>query len=203
MGRLDNLGRANHTGLGSRIELKAGRHFQAEHAHNDLLEHAIDFGTPSALALTLILGGAVVLCSRGNSADTPARILRRGARSASLAGVLVHGLVSFPLHSPASACIALLVAGRCWSRVGRQCGPSPTTRVMAALLFATLPLALWIGSREIRGQSALYDARRALASQDCASAIDLTGQPVERVAHPGSRFRIHGRPVARADLVVP
>ena len=153
-----------------------GAEHQAEHTHNDLLEYATEFGMPAALALALLLVGAVALACRGNTNGSPLDLYRNAARAAALSGILIHGLVSFPLHSPASAFLGFLLLGRCWARPERTCSPSGATRVLAILALATLPLALWIGAREIRGQSALHDARKAQASGDCAAALDLADE---------------------------
>lgn len=67
------------------------------HAHNDVLEIAFELGVPgTAVALALL---CVVLCHRG----------RRDHMV--LVGFVVMGLFGFPLHNPATAFIAAMVAG--------------------------------------------------------------------------------------------
>jgi len=149
-----------------------GTGLQLEHAHNDWLEFAADLGLPGALALLFLFVGAVARSFRAVlSATTSGERARATARAAALTGILVHGLLSFPLHSPASSFLAWFLVGRAWAEEGSS--PKPLRARPAVLTFAAI-LALcggWFGVREIRSQRALSEALRAHAGNACLTAI--------------------------------
>jgi O-antigen ligase len=145
---------------------------QPEHAHNDFLESASETGLPAVLALAFLLIGAVVRSVRQAwLAGTTLEAARCLARTAALSAMLVHGLVSFPLHSPTTMFLAWFLAGRAWSAGPWAPGRSPIRRgVAVALLFAVLPAA-WIASTEMRARRLLGDGLGAHRDGDCATAL--------------------------------
>lgn len=116
---------------------------QPERAENDWLEIAAECGVPAALALVaLIVGGAW-------------RALRQHdfAAAASCVAVTLHALLAFPLHSPASAAIALYAVGLGWG-TGPMAGPGGPpalarrgrwSRVSSPILVSVSGLAAFCG----------------------------------------------------------
>ena len=139
---------------------------QAEHAENDALELAAELGLPAALGLF-----ALLLAALWRSARAAARgDLAAAARTAALAGVLVHGLVSFPLRSPATAALAWTLAGLAWS-APRAAWPATARQATAVLGILAALAAGWVGAGELRAQAALGEAIRAQAAGDCTEAL--------------------------------
>ena len=139
---------------------------QAEHAENDALELAAELGAPAALGLFALLLGALFRSAR----DALRGDAAAAARAAALAGVLVHGLVSFPLRSPGTAAFAWTLAGLAWS--APRAGWPAAVRHAASTLGVLAGLAAgWVGAGELRAQAALGEAIRAQAAGDCADAL--------------------------------
>jgi O-antigen ligase len=139
---------------------------QAEHAENDALELAAELGVPAALGLFALLAGALWRSGRAALRGDAAAV----ARAAALAGVLVHGLVSFPLRSPATAAVTWTLAGLAWS-APRPGWPAAARHAAAALGIVAGLAAGWAGVGELHAQAALGQAIRAQASGDCADAL--------------------------------
>jgi O-antigen ligase len=143
-----------------------GTERQPEHAENDWLEFAAELGLPAALALVIVFAGALVRLARRSSA-------RSAAQMAALAGLLVHALVSFPLHHSPTAWLAWVLAGRAWSV------QAPRARAMAPVWRATLAgaavllllAASAIARAELRARARLADALRAEERQACGEAL--------------------------------
>ena len=146
---------------------------QPEHPHNDALEFAAELGLPSAMALAGLLLGAMLISSRrAVQADSWEQAARCAARVAAIGGVLVHGLVSFPLHSPASALLIAVVVGRSWRRTGGGRGHPSWRKTVAVLALLAVPFAVWVGLRELRAQAAMGRAIRSHAAGACADALE-------------------------------
>jgi O-antigen ligase len=139
---------------------------QAEHAENDALELAAELGVPAALGLFALLLAALARSARAALRGDAAA----AARAAALAGVLVHGLVSFPLRSPATAAFAWTLAGLAWS-APRAGWPAAARRATAALGIAGALAGGWAGAAELHAQIALGEAIRAQAAGDCGDAL--------------------------------
>jgi tetratricopeptide (TPR) repeat protein len=84
--------------------------------------------------------------------------------------VIVHGLVSFPLRSPATATVAWTLAGLAWS-APRPGWPPAARHSTAALGILAGLAAAWVGAGESHAQAALGEAIRAQAAGDCADAL--------------------------------
>ncbi|MBP7147312.1 MAG: O-antigen ligase family protein [Acidobacteria bacterium] len=155
---------------------------QPEHAENEPLEFAAELGLPAALAQLAALFGAIALSLRAlcRAADGAARA-HAAARLAALAGVAVHGLVSFPLHSPASAVAAWWIVGRAWSAGGRLAIGSPALRRALVVAGAALALAGGaVGAREIAAQARLNAALAAHGRAECGAALDAARAATRR-----------------------
>jgi tetratricopeptide (TPR) repeat protein len=139
---------------------------QAEHAENDALELTAELGLPAALGLVALLAAALLRSARAAArGDTAA-----AARTAALAGVLVHGLVSFPLRSPATAALTWTLAGLAWA-APRPGWPTPARHAATALGVLAGLAAGWTGLGELHAQAALGEAIRAHAAGDCKDAL--------------------------------
>ncbi|UCF68467.1 MAG: O-antigen ligase family protein, partial [Acidobacteriota bacterium] len=148
-----------------------------EHVHNDLVEYAAELGLPAALALAvaLIVGwfGAARRLWKGTDLD---EVVFAAAIGGGLAAALLHSLVSFPLHSPASAVAAWVLAGRGWAMLGESPkDPSSiehrpwVARAIASALLGVV--ALWMISRDAPAQRAVGRALDAMHAGDCQAAI--------------------------------
>ncbi|MCP3979147.1 MAG: hypothetical protein GY716_07420 [bacterium] len=144
---------------------------QPKHPHNDLLESAAEIGVLGTAPLAVaILAGFCFSFVRGRGNDAAAA--RARARAASIAGVLVHGLVSFPLHSPASAWILWLVVGRSWSAAGGKTGARGRLRaVPVVLLLGASALGAWVGVSEARAGREFGRLTREIRS-GCRGAVE-------------------------------
>lgn len=140
---------------------------QPERVENDWLEHAAELGLPAALALGLLFVAGVWHAVRQ----------RQWALAAGLSAISLHACVSFPLHSPASAGLGMLLAGAAWRvpstrEIGRNEAAdkrrrrSPATRPGVALVIALL---LTIGGAAL-GYRVLAGQRQvnvAVLARDC------------------------------------
>lgn len=100
-------------GLGSYAPLLP----QFEWAHNEYLHFLFELGLPSLLLWALLLGAVGV-------ADEPERSI--------LVALLAACAVSYPLHMPATAFVAAVVAGRVWGAHARLVELQPAGRASAA-----------------------------------------------------------------------
>lgn len=149
-----------------------GTERQPESSENDPLEFAAELGLPATAALlVLLLGGVVRSFRQCSRADLTLDGARSAARAAALGGVLVHSLFSFPLHSPATASLVWVLVGRAWSGHSAGTGGVVVRRAVLWLSLAAVPLAAWVGLREVRAQEALGRALRASAAADCGAAL--------------------------------
>lgn len=144
---------------------------QPERVENDWLEHAADLGAPAALALGVLFVAGAWRAVRQ----------RRWALAASLSAVSLHACISFPLHSPASAGLAMLLAGCAWhapvdrvvdhaavvdKRRRRSLAPRRWVISAIALLLAIGGAAL--GYRVLAGQR---QVNVAVLSRDCDARV--------------------------------
>lgn len=157
-----------------------GLDVQAEHAHSDPLELAVELGLPASLLLLVLLCGAAArLFAEPLALGSPARP-RRLAQGAALAALLLHGLVSFPLHSPATAAVAAILAGRGWAPRGAAARRSPAAKaVTVAVLLAAGGGAL-LGLAELTAQRQLGRALEAHAAGRCTEAVRAALAATER-----------------------
>ncbi|MCU0253149.1 MAG: O-antigen ligase family protein [Acidobacteria bacterium] len=143
---------------------------QAEHAENDALELATELGVPAALGLFALLLGALARSAR----DALRGDLAAAARTAALTGVLVHGLVGFPLRSPATAAFTWTLVGLSWC-APRAGWPAAARHAATVLGLAGAALGGWVGAAELHAQMALGEAIRAQAAGDCDDALARAG----------------------------
>jgi O-antigen ligase len=149
-----------------------GTWLQVDHAHGDLLEFAIEFGLPAAMALLFLFVGAISRSIRSIwRAESVGPRTEATLVAAALSGILVHGLLSFPLHSPASGFLAWFLIGRSWATDGDSPQPLRARPVILTLALVLLLVGAWIGAREIESQRALSFALRAHAAKACPDAI--------------------------------
>jgi len=149
-----------------------GTEKQLEHTHNDPLELAATLGVPVGLLILALLGGAIFRSIReGTRTRSRLDAVRWAARAAAVSGVLAHGLVSFPLHAPATAFVVWLLVGRCWASGAVTSPPLPARRLLAGVALAVVPFAAWVGWRELMNQSSLSEAIRETHAERCESAI--------------------------------
>ncbi len=146
---------------------------QPEHAHADLIEYAAEIGAPAAFALAALLFIAIVRSLRVARRDLSQRSWAL-ARLAGLVAVGAHGLVSFPLHSPASALLAFLLAGRAWENARpllcREGAWAARGAVLCGVAAAVLcVVAVVMVGPELKAQRALG---QALASYEQSQRTD-------------------------------
>lgn len=161
-----------------------GTERQPEHAESDFLEFAVELGSPASLALIALFAGAVVRSAR-QARRHPSRLAaaRGAARAAAMGGMLVHSLVSFPLHHAPTAWLAWLLAGRAWSA---PAAPARTLRPalrwsVAGLALLLLSAAAWTAARELQGRVQLAASLRAEERSSCREALEAA-QRVVRTA---------------------
>jgi len=143
---------------------------QAEHAENDPIELASELGVPATAALLLLLAGAIVRSAREALYGEEDGRIAAAARVAALVGVLVHGLVSFPLRSPATSGWAWTIAGLAWA-ASRPAWPARARTGVVALGALLALVGTWLAIGELRAQSALGAAIRAQSAGECAPAL--------------------------------
>jgi O-antigen ligase len=159
-----------------------GTEHQVEHAHGDALEFAAELGPAAAVALAVLLIGAVVLAfRRARDATKLEEVARWAARVAAIAGALLHGVASFSLHSPASAFLVWLVLGRCWACTSRSSDARHPRRLATAVALAVILFGLWLGAQELRSQSALRTAVHGIQARDCPRVLESAAD-VHRLA---------------------
>lgn len=155
---------------------------QPQRAHMDPLEFAIEFGAPAAVIWCTVALSGVVLAIRA----------RRFEWAAGLGALLVHALISFPLHSPASAFLFALVLGRAWSTArGRHVQLWPA---LAALMLVIASAGAWVAIREVAAERSVARALGASASGDCDGAAALATR--------GARFAPWSRRTAALSSMV-
>ncbi len=117
-----------------------------DHAHNDYLELAVDWGLPVALLLWGLIGWRLVRAARlALTAEDPWRRALALGCSGSLASLVAHSVVDFNLHIPATAMVFAAVVGLAWGldleqELGRGGEPRRAGRVWAIRLISTLLL---------------------------------------------------------------
>jgi O-antigen ligase len=84
-------------------------------AHQDLLQFAVEWGVPAALAWSGLLLGAIVAALRARIAAGPLRVSLGIAAACALAAVLLQSQLDFPLQMPALAFNALVLAALAWA----------------------------------------------------------------------------------------
>jgi O-antigen ligase len=142
-----------------------------DHAHLDALELAAHYGAPAAASLLVLLGwGALLALRRAWEAPGPVAAARAAAAFAAMAGVLVHGLVSFPLQSPASAWLVFVLAG---CSFGQRAGAAsaPARRGLETWLVVLLVPGLVLALVDLRHQGQLARAVRLHAEGRCEAAL--------------------------------
>ena len=87
--------------------------------HQDLLQFAVEWGVPAALAWWTLLAGAVVAVLRARAWSGPAHRSLAIAAACGLAAVLLQAQVDFPLQMPAIALNVIVLAALC------RAGPAP------------------------------------------------------------------------------
>ncbi|GAB2451819.1 hypothetical protein GCM10027062_35800 [Nocardioides hungaricus] len=85
--------------------LRLGAFLDVEHAHQLLLNVAVEFGTAGLLALLGLMVGVLVLVRRGRAAGS----WLPGVLAAALVAVVGHGMVDYPLRNPTVATTVWLV----------------------------------------------------------------------------------------------
>lgn len=160
---------------------------QPHHAHDDFLEFAAELGIPALAGVLLLILGALWRSLRdarqgGSAAVWPV------SRLALLTGGCLHALVSFPLHSPASAALFWIVIGRAWQdgtpaiEIGGQ-GGRRAVRLGAGLVTG---LAVWagiVGIDYLSAQRRLGAAVAALQREDCSAALPLAREAAATFSH--------------------
>lgn len=153
---------------------------QPEHVENDFLETAAELGIPGALLLFSLAGAALLRALRRTAEELPATTTAVAAASvAGIAGILVHGLVAFPLQSPSSALLFWTLAGLAFrDRPGRQTKALPPAgnlgRRAGLVIGSGLLLAgVFVARGEFRAQLRLGAAVQAQFAGSPASASAL------------------------------
>lgn len=116
-----------------------GTERQPEHVENDFLETAAELGIPAGLVLFGLIGWGLIRAGRFALLENDGE--NRGWWGASVAGItgiLVHGLVAFPLQSPSSALLFWILIGRTFVP------PSPINKgtILRRQIFGAVGLAL-------------------------------------------------------------
>ncbi|HHN75241.1 MAG TPA: tetratricopeptide repeat protein, partial [Acidobacteria bacterium] len=163
---------------------------QPRHAHNEVLEFAAELGLPGvALLLSLLavaLGRLVGSAWRGDGGA--------GLRLAGLGAVAVHGLVSFPLHSPGTAALFWLVAGTAL-RPGedrqprRRRGGRFAAVALAVLLLVLAVLGGWLVRGDLGARRHLARAVSAAETGRCAEALREADEVWKASCHRDHRGR--------------
>jgi hypothetical protein len=84
-------------------------------AHQDLLQFAVEWGVPAALAWWGLLAGAIVTAFRARLSSDPLHVSLAVAAACALAAVLLQSQLDFPLQMPALAFNVLVLAALGWS----------------------------------------------------------------------------------------
>jgi len=94
----------------------SGLTMRLNHAHDDYLEFAAEWGVPGALVLFGLVGFVLFRALRGigRTARAADRFLLLGC-CGGLCSVLLHAVVDFNLHIPANALLFAVLAGLAWS----------------------------------------------------------------------------------------
>ncbi|GAB4368943.1 MAG: hypothetical protein Kow0062_02450 [Acidobacteriota bacterium] len=147
------------------------------HAHADALEYAAELGIPAAAMLALFLvGGALGAARQALRAQDAVGAARAAARAAAVTGVLLHGLFSFPLRSPASASLAIVAAALGWISQPRAGG----RRVVEAGIVMPLLVLLLLAPRVYRAEREIRDAVAWQARGDCRRALPAARRAMAR-----------------------
>jgi len=166
---------------------------RVDHAHNDVLELAVEAGVPATLLVLL----SVLLVARRALGATPTP-LTIGIAGACVAG-LAHALTDFGFQLSGTlslaACALGVLAGPTAPRVGLTGGPARTAAIVGVGLLCALvpyPLSVWRAERLARPTVRAADDRRDPA----ARARDLDRAAAIRPAKAGYRLSLAE---ARAD----
>jgi O-antigen ligase len=162
---------------------------QPAHAHNDLLQSAVELGLPAALVLlALVVVAAARTAREVRQTHDGGRLALLAGRFAALVGVCAHGMVSFPWASAASGVVAWWLVGRGWA--GREPVLRWPGRHPRLWLAACLVLALAAGAAGVRmavglagAQAALGDALRAHRTGELERAAGLARTAADRASH--------------------
>lgn len=143
------------------VDQRFGLTQQPVHVHNDLLQAAVELGWPAAVALLVLIGGAVLrtAAQMQEISDPAARLLLAG-RLAALVGVCLHAMVSFPWGSPGSAWLAWWLVGRGWS--GREPALALPARFPRAWVTACLGAGLVVAIAGLTLSAGLLGAQRSI-----------------------------------------
>lgn len=137
---------------------------QPERAENDWLEWAADLGLPAAACLSALF--AVALWRAARRGDAPL--------AAGLGGAMLHALVAFPLHSPASAGLAFLAAGCAFGDGERRPWPRAAAVLCAAIALGAAAVAALSIAAQRELAAALDDA------SSCARRIEAAHRVLAR-----------------------
>ncbi|GEM_PF-2676034 len=152
---------------------------QPRHVHNDFLETAVEWGLPAA-GVWLALNVVVIVGWRRRRCDARDVLVTSGQRAA-LAGILVHSMVSFPWHSPATSALAATLIGALWP-VGRPASlrsmpKIPFRKKLAPIAWLAAALAVCtLAIEDLRGQAALARALDAVKRGACDEAVEESRQ---------------------------
>jgi O-antigen ligase len=94
----------------------SGLTMRLNHAHDDYLEFAAEWGVPGAALLFALIGFVLFRAFRGigRAARAEDRFLLLGC-CGGLCAMLLHAVVDFNLHIPANALLFSVLAGLAWS----------------------------------------------------------------------------------------
>jgi O-antigen ligase len=123
-------------------------HSLYQHAHNDYLETAAEWGVPLAVAAWALVGSLLVRSVRTfrESGDPWRRGVALGCGAAILS-ILVHSLIDFDLQTPANLVVFAAIAGVAWAVVrtrSEERGEEPAPRALAPAAARTGLVALFV-----------------------------------------------------------
>jgi O-antigen ligase len=146
-----------------------------DHAHQDFLEVAAEWGLPIALLLFVFFGWQVASAAEGFLADRREDARDRGlllGASAAATSMLAHGLVDFPLQIPVNLTAFAMVLGLC--RAGRDraaADPEPQLRPLVVRAVVSV-LLVGLGAGAGRQLAETEIGRRALDAEDLEAVGD-------------------------------
>lgn len=177
---------------------------RAVQAHNDYVQALAETGILGALAVLWLLVSLIVTAWR--DVRRPQGRAARLALYAGAAGYLVHALVSFPAHLPASSLAFVLVLGLAHARPlrpqarrltlqGRPLQVAVLAGALAGLTIVTLAYRDWRANVHLDlGNTYLQRGLYRLAQEEYRKSLALDFEPAEVLYRLGTVARMLGEP---------